>query len=83
MTYCVDTSVYFVLLNQFTNRDKLMKKYITEDGYIFVLMPNGTLTDGDMVFDSLDALKVAMDIDGFSVEPAVFLYSGNRNPLEN
>ena len=38
-----------------------MTKYITEDGYIFVLMPNGTLTDGDMVFDSLDDLLAAME----------------------
>ncbi len=27
-------------------------KYITEDGYVFVQRADGTLTDGDMVFDS-------------------------------
>ena len=71
------------MVKKYIRPDTGLEKYITDDGYVFVLMPDGTLTDGDMVFDSLDALKVAMDIDGFSVEPAVFLYSGNRNPLEN
>ena len=71
------------MVKKYIRPDTGLEKYITDDGYVFFLMPDGTLTDGDMVFDSLDALKVAMDIDGFSVEPAVFLYSGNRNPLEN
>ena len=39
-----------------------MKKYITEDGYVFSLEDDGTLTDGDMTFDSLEELKKHVDV---------------------
>jgi hypothetical protein len=45
------------------------KKYITEDGYVFTLEEDGTLTDGDMIFNSLEDLKKVV-----MVQP----YNGSR-----
>ncbi len=42
------------------------KKYITEDGYVFKLEKDGTLTDGDMTFDSLKELKKSVDVKPYS-----------------
>jgi hypothetical protein len=42
------------------------KKYITEDGYVFKLKKDGTLTDGDMTFDSLKELKKSVDVKPYS-----------------
>jgi len=39
-----------------------MKQYKTEDGYVFNLQDDGTLTDGDMTFDSLEELKKHVDV---------------------
>jgi len=33
------------------------RRFRTEDGYVFDEMPDGSFTDGDMVFDSLDDLR--------------------------
>ena len=38
------------------------KKYITEDGYVFKLEKDGSLTDGDMTFNSLEDLKKVVDV---------------------
>jgi len=38
-------------------------KYQTEDGFIFIMQDDGTLTDGDMTFDSLDELKKHVDVE--------------------
>ena len=48
------------------------KKYITEDGYVFTLEEDGTLTDGDMIFNSLEDLKKVV-----MVQP----YNGSRGGL--
>jgi|TARA_R110001592_G_scaffold184993_1_gene428919 hypothetical protein len=39
-----------------------MKQYKTEDGYVFDLQDDGSLTDGDMTFDSLEELKKHVDV---------------------
>ena len=39
-----------------------MTQYITEDGYTFDLQDDGSLTDGDMTFDSLEELKKHVDV---------------------
>ena len=39
-----------------------MKQYITEDGYVLDLQDDGSLTDGDMTFDSLEELKKHVDV---------------------
>jgi hypothetical protein len=39
-----------------------MKTVITEDGYRFTEQPDGTYTDGDMVFDSFAELCEAFDV---------------------
>jgi len=39
-----------------------MKQYKTEDGYVFNLQDDGTLTDGDMTFDSLEELEKYVDV---------------------
>mgnify|MGYP001383040975 FL=1 len=36
--------------------------YITEDGYIFTLQSDGSLTDGDMTFDSLEEMKKHIEV---------------------
>ena len=38
-------------------------KYKTEDGFIFIMQDDGSLTDGDMTFDSLDELKKHVDVE--------------------
>ena len=38
-------------------------KYQTEDGFIFTMQDDGSLTDGDMTFDSLDELKKHVDVE--------------------
>ena len=50
------------------------KKYITEDGYVFTLEEDGTLTDGDMTFNSLEDLKKVV-----MVQP----YNGSRGEVTN
>tara|TARA_A100001515_G_scaffold83272_1_gene66037 strand:+ start:767 stop:949 length:183 start_codon:yes stop_codon:yes gene_type:complete len=50
------------------------KKYITEDGYVFTLEEDGTLTDGDMIFNSLEDLKKVV-----MVQP----YNGSRGEVTN
>ena len=37
-------------------------RYITEDGYIFTLQSDGSLTDGDMTFDSLEEMKKHVEV---------------------
>ena len=37
-------------------------RYITEDGYIFTLQSDGSLTDGDMTFDSLEEMKKHIEV---------------------
>ena len=39
-----------------------MKQYQTEDGYVFYLQEDGSLTDGDMTFSSLEELKKHVDV---------------------
>ena len=39
-----------------------MKQYKTEDGYVFDLQDDGSLTDGDMTFDSLEELEKHVDV---------------------
>tara|TARA_R100000781_G_scaffold16003_2_gene13132 strand:+ start:24 stop:614 length:591 start_codon:yes stop_codon:yes gene_type:complete len=39
-----------------------MTQYKTEDGYTFDLQDDGSLTDGDMTFDSLEELKKHVDV---------------------
>ena len=39
-----------------------MKTVITEDGYRFTEQPDGTYTDGDMVFNSLAELSMAVTV---------------------
>tara|TARA_B100000900_G_C20119365_1_gene529244 strand:- start:243 stop:413 length:171 start_codon:yes stop_codon:yes gene_type:complete len=34
-----------------------LKKYITQDGYVFVQSSDGTLTDGDITYKSLKHLQ--------------------------
>lgn len=43
--------------------DIYMMKYITEDGYIFTLQSDGTLTDGDITFTSLEEIKKYVDVE--------------------
>ena len=57
----------------------MVKKYITDDGYVFVVMPDGTLTDGDMSFNNLEHLYTENEHSPSA--PTVFEYTGNRNPL--
>jgi len=45
-----------------TRKINRSKKYITEDGYVFKLEKDGTLTDGDMTFNSLEDLKKVVDV---------------------
>lgn len=43
-------------------------KYITEDGYIFTLQSDGTLTDGDITFESLEEIKKHIDVEKIKEE---------------
>ena len=59
MVVCVDGQRSPQTKTQFS----IMKKqYKTEDGFTFILQSDGTLTDGDLVFDSLDELKKHVNI---------------------
>tara|TARA_R110001599_G_scaffold12873_1_gene59834 strand:- start:79 stop:585 length:507 start_codon:yes stop_codon:yes gene_type:complete len=43
-----------------------MTQYKSEDGYTFDLQDDGSLTDGDMTFDSLEELKKHVDVYAFN-----------------
>ena len=47
------------LASKIARKRDAKKKYITEDGYVFEKKADGSLTDGDMTYKSLDELPVA------------------------
>lgn len=43
----------------------MRRRFRTADGFTFVEQPDGTLTDGDLTFDSLEELQADSDVEEF------------------
>ena len=54
------------LASKMARKRDAKKKYITEDGYVFEKKADGSLTDGDMTYKSLDELKKWVDVKPYS-----------------